>query len=350
MCTTSAGSWSDGRHYGDAVVRIGVLGAAKIAPNALVRPANAEPRASVVAVAARDPIRAEAFAEKWHIPTVHRTYQDLLDDPGIDAVYNPLPNGLHGHWTMAAIDAGKHVLCEKPFTANAEEARAVAARAQASDRVVMEAFHWRYHPMAERTIELVRSGAIGELQSVRASFCFPLLSSTDIRWALELAGGALMDAGCYPVHMVRSFVGAEPEVTSARAWLKSPGVDRLMEAELRFPGDVSGFIRASLWSRHLLAISAQVVGTDGSISLLNPLAPQYLSRLVVRDGAGRRREAISKRATYSFQMAAFCDAVEDGVAPITGVEDSVANMAVIDDIYRAAGLDPRRPSDVGGAT
>ena len=139
-------------------LRIGVLGAAKITPNAVIRPANAMSRAAVVAIAARDRRRAAEFASKHAIPTVHDTYEELVADPNVDAIYNPLPNGLHGRWTLASIEAGKHVLCEKPFTANAAEAETVAVAADASGLVVMEAFHWRYHPLADADPRARRGG------------------------------------------------------------------------------------------------------------------------------------------------------------------------------------------------
>src|SRR3954467_14408500 len=144
-------------------LRIGVLGAARIAPAALIKPASSNPSVSVDAVAARSPERAQAFATRHGIPRVHASYEELVTDPDLDAVYNPLPNGLHGRWTRAALAAGKHVLCEKPFTANAAEAREIADLGATSDRVVMEAFHYRYHPLALRIEQIIASGELGTL-------------------------------------------------------------------------------------------------------------------------------------------------------------------------------------------
>jgi predicted dehydrogenase len=333
-----------------APLRIGVLGAADIAPNAIIRPANAGTRAVVAAVAARDRTRALEFADRHGIPKVHDSYESLIDDVSLDAIYNPLPNGLHGHWTIAAVQAGKHVLCEKPFTANADEARAVASVADPTDRIVMEAFHWRYHPLATRVLEIIGDGSIGEVRSARASVSFPLFSPSDIRWQLDLAGGALMDAGCYSIHMLRHFVGGEPEVLSARAWERYPGVDRLAEARLRFPGDVAGEIRASMWSRHLLSVRVAIDGSKGRIRVMNPMAPQYLSWLRVHTASGSSfRERPPRSSTYLHQLDAFCDAVETRTKPITDTADAIANMAVIDAVYRAAGMDPREPTPVGPA-
>src|SRR5436190_23731092 len=157
-----------------APVRIGVLGAAKIAPAALIKPARKLDEIDVSAIAARDRAKAESFAAKHGIPNVHDGYQALIDDPSIDAIYNPPPNGLHGRWTIAALEAGKHVLCEKPFTANADEAEEVAAVARRTGLVVMEAFHYRYHPLAVRLVTLLRSGELGSIRHVDAWMCTPL--------------------------------------------------------------------------------------------------------------------------------------------------------------------------------
>jgi predicted dehydrogenase len=328
------------------MVRIGVLGAARIVPSALIAPARSSSTAEIVAVAARDPQRAQEFADKNGIPRVHADYQALLDDPAVEAVYNPLPNGLHGKWTLAALAAGKHVLCEKPFTANAEEAEVVAKAAAASGLVVMEAFHYRYHPLAQRMQEIVRSGELGELRHVEAQVCFPLPKFSDIRYNLGLAGGAQMDAGCYAVHMARLLGGSEPEVRSARALLHGEGVDRAMRAELKFPEGHTGTVNSSLWSiGSLLKISAKAIGSEGEMRVFNPLAPQYAHRLTVRTKGTKRVERFDKRASYAYQLDAFTDAVLNGTPFPTTPEDAIANMTVIDNIYRAAGLPLRQPAN-----
>src|SRR2546428_55411 len=184
-------------------MRIGVLGAARIAPTALLRPASVVDGVEVRAVAARDRRRAEAFAGRYGVAVVHDSYADLVADPALDAVYIPLPNGLHATWTLAAIKAGKHVLCEKPFTSNAAQARQVVEAAEGTGLVVMEAFHYRYHPMARRMEDVVHSGELGAIERVDTAMCFPLPLFSNIRYRFDLAGGALMDAGCYAVHWLR---------------------------------------------------------------------------------------------------------------------------------------------------
>ena len=324
-------------------VRIGILGAARIAPAALVRPARAVADAEVVAIAARDAGRAQAFAAKHGVPRVVSTYEELVSDPGVDAVYNPLPNGLHGRWTVAALAAGKHVLCEKPFTANAEEARSVAAAAP-DGAVVMEAFHYRYHPLFARARQLLDEGAVGTVRRIETWLCFPLPLFGDIRYDPALAGGATMDAGCYAIHMARHLAGAEPEVVSATARLRSPGVDRAMQAELRFGDATTATVTCSMWSRRLLHVGIRVTGDDGVLRVLNPSGPHIYHRLSLRGGKGRTVEHLSRRPTYEFQLEAFCRAVAGGPPPITGPADAIANMEVIDAVYRAAGLEVRRPT------
>jgi predicted dehydrogenase len=325
-------------------VQIGVLGAARIAPPALIKPARENSDVVVAAVAARDVSRAQTFAAKHGIARVHDSYEALLADPDIDAVYNPLPNGLHGKWTRAALAAGKHVLCEKPFTANAAEAREIAELAAQSDRVVMEAFHYRYHPLTLRIEEIIASGELGKLQRVEAALCFPLPRSSDIRYNYSLAGGATMDAGCYAIHMVRTFGGSTPEVVSAQPKLRDPEIDRAMTAEVRFAEGHTGRIRCSMWSARLLDISAHVVGEKGELRALNPVLPQMFHRLSVRSAAGKRVERFPRRASYAYQLDAFAGAVLRGEPVKTTPEDAIVNMTVIDAIYRAAGMPLREPS------
>ena len=238
-------------------VRIGILGAARIAPSAVIKPARNIGEAVVAAVAARDRSRADAFASKHAIPNVRDSYAALVADPEIDAIYNPLPNGLHAEWTIAALEAGKHVLCEKPFTANAKEAEAVAAVAARTGLVVMEAFHYRYHPLAQRMREIVESGELGTIRRVETALCFPLPKFSDIRYQYDLAGGATMDVGTYTVHMARLLGCEEPEVVSAEAKLRTPDVDRAMRAELTFPSGHTGRITCSMWSKWVLQTYAR---------------------------------------------------------------------------------------------
>jgi predicted dehydrogenase len=360
-------------------VRIGTLGAARITPAALIKPARHVPDVMVSAVAARDPDRARQFAAKHGIPVVHASYDALIDDPGIDAIYNPLPNSLHALWTLRAIEAGKHVLCEKPFTSNAAEAERVAAAAKGSGLVVMEAFHYRYHPLARRMLDVVAGpdtgqvvtgpggqvvagpggqvvagadavaepgpvagqGAAGELGALRyleAWVCSPLPRFSDIRYSFDLAGGATMDVGCYAINCLRLLGPGEPQVVEARAKLHGPYVDRAMTASFRFPGGATGRMTASLWSSQVLRISVKAVGDRGVLRVLNFLAPQVYNRLTVSANGYTRHERVRGEATYTYQLRAFAAAVLRREQVITTPDDAVATMTIIDDVYRAAGL------------
>jgi predicted dehydrogenase len=318
-------------------LRIGILGAARIAPSAIIRPARGLSEVQVVAVAARDLRRAQRFAAKHGIARALAGYEALIADPGVDAIYNPLPNSLHARWTLAALAAGKHVLCEKPFTANAREAEDVAAAAERAGRVVMEAFHYRYHPLAERMRNIAQGGELGRLRHVEVWNCFPLPFFSNIRYQYSLAGGATMDAGCYAVHMAR-LVGGEPRVVSAKAKLLNPDVDRAMTAELEYPAGHNGRIVCSMWSTALVRMTLRVVGEAGEMSVLNPLMPQIIHRLAVTVGGKKRVEHLDRRASYSYQLEAFASAVLRGSPNLTPPSDSVGNMRVIDAIYRAAGM------------
>ncbi|WP_431236987.1 Gfo/Idh/MocA family protein [Mycolicibacterium aichiense] len=322
-------------------VRIGILGAARIAANALIKPAKDNSEVVVAAVAARDASRAQEFAAKHGIAGVHDSYEALIDDPDVDAVYNPLPNSLHGKWTRAALKAGKHVLCEKPFTANAAEAREIADLAAESDRVVMEGFHYRYHPFAARVEQIIASGELGTVERVEAASCFWLPKFSDFRYDFALGGGSLMDLGCYAVDMVRTFGGSTPEVVSAQAKLRGSQIDRAMTAELRFPEGHTGRVHCAMWAKDLPHFTAKIVGTRGELRL-NPLIP--FQRFSVRSADGKRVERFPARATYAYQLEAFAAAVLRGEPVKTTPEEAVQNMTVIDGIYRAAGLSVRNPS------
>ena len=318
------------------MLRIGVLGAARIAPPAIVRPARTVDEAAVTAVAARDPQRAKAFADKHRIERTLPSYQAVLDDPDIDAVYNPLPNGLHAEWTLRALEAGKHVLCEKPFTSNAAEAQTVADAAAASGLVVMEAFHYRYHPLAARMVEAVEQ--LGEIRSVSAALCFPLPKFSDIRYDYALGGGAMMDAGVYPLTCLRLLGPSEPTVVRAVAKKRSPQIDRAMSADFSFDGGATGHLDASMWSSKLLKIQARVEGSRGSMKVFNFVAPHMRNKLTLTVDGKTTKETVEGETTYTHQLRAFCGAVLRGEPFPTTPEDAVRTMTLVDQIYTAAGM------------
>lgn len=322
-------------------LKIGVLGAARITPMALVRPARRVSEVAVVAVAARDVRRAEAFARRHGIPRVHATYEALLADPEIEAVYNPLPNSHHLPWTIRALEAGKHVLCEKPLAANAADAEAMADAAGRCGRVLMEAFHWRYHPLAARMKEITDSGELGRIRHIEAHFCIPLWIPGDIRYRLDLAGGATMDTGCYAASIVRFLAGTEPWVLRAEARELSSGIDRYMAADLQFEDGRTGRITCALLSAVIFRARAWVFGDGGEMAVLNPIVPHFFHRLRIATSRGVRSERVRGEATYVHQLRAFVAGVRGEPVP-TDAAHGVANMRVIDEIYRKAGMEPRR--------
>ncbi len=328
----------------NAPLRIGILGAARITPMALIAPARKTSGAIVTAVAARSRDRAASFAQRHAIPVVHDSYEDLLADGAVDVVYNPLPNGLHGVWSTRALEAGKAVLCEKPLAANAEEASAMVAAAETTGNRLVEAFHYRYHPLVSRVLEIIASGEIGEPRHYEASFVVPIFRGNDIRYNFRLAGGATMDLGCYPIHLIRTLAGAEPTVESAEAVEGPANVDRSMEVRFRFDDGRSARVSCSMWSTKLLRASATVEGSEGAIDILNPVAPHIYNRVRVRRGSTARSERVRGPATYTMQLRAVVDALRSGQPTLTEGEDSIANMRVIDAVYGAAGLPLRQPT------
>jgi predicted dehydrogenase len=325
-------------------LRIGILGAARIAATAIVAPARLS-GARLVAVAARDRARAEAFAAANGVERVLDGYADVLTDPEVEAVYNPLANGLHGPWNLAAVAAGKHVLSEKPFASNAEEAEQVRDAAERAGVVAADGLHWLYHPLAERVLELLTSGELGRLARVEAIMHIPAPPPEDPRWSLALAGGALMDVGCYALHAHRVLApwgGGEPELAAARGRERPgvAGVDEWAEADLVYPSGASGVARCRMAGEGE-QMSLLVTGTRGEVIAPNFALPQADDRLVVRTDAGERVERLGTRPSYAYQLDAFTAAVRTGAPMPTDADDAVATMRLIDRCYTAIGMGPR---------
>jgi predicted dehydrogenase len=295
----------------------------------------------VETVAARDPERASQFARRFGIPRAAKGYAELVADSAIDAVYVALPNSLHAEWSIRALEAGKHVLCEKPMACNTAEAQRMADAAARTGRLLAEAFHYRHHPMLLRMKEIVAGGELGELLHVEAHFCTPLWRRWDIRYRYELGGGATMDLGCYCINLIRFLAGAEPEVVAARARLASPQVDRFMEADFRFASGATARMTCSLWSRVLLRTWAAARGTKGELRVWMPFQPHRFHRLNARIGGASRVEQFSREPSYVWQLRAFAAAARGGAPITTTAADGVANMRVIDAVYAKAGLNIR---------
>jgi predicted dehydrogenase len=323
-------------------LRLGILGAARIAPSTIITPAADLQDVEVRVVAARDPRRARTFATAHAIPHVAAGYRELLARTDIDAVYVALPLALHHPWTLAALRAGKHVLCEKPLAASAAQAAELAAAAEAAGLVLCEAAHWRFHPLADRVLDLLASGRLGPVRRVEAWFTTSITDPADIRFSRDLAGGAMMDLGVYPVHWARTFVGAEPVVRSAHAVERHAGVDVEMTGELVFPSGVTARVHASMAAGPRFSAGVRIECERGSLGVDNPLAPQLGNRITVRpDGAPASEEQVPGESSYLYQLSAFAAAVRTGAPlPMNG-EDPVGTLRVLDALYRLAGLPPR---------
>jgi predicted dehydrogenase len=327
-------------------LRIGVLGTARISAAALLAPTASAPEVTVAAVAARDWSRAQAYAERHQIPVAYGGYDDLLADPDIDAVYNPLPNSLHGPWTLRAVAAGKHVLCEKPFASNAPEAARVADAAAASGLVVMEAMHYRYHPLIGRLRDLVTE--LGPVRHIGCWTSFAIENPDDIRYDYELAGGALMDGGCYAIDCIRLLGDGEPVVTGALAdpWLPAepPGAvaDRATAVRLAFPDGSTAWFESAFTLDGEFRADLHVSCEHGKVWLQDFIRAHRGHLVAVRDGSVIADERGTEPTTFAYQLRAFARAVAGGSGQVpTSAAHAVGTMAVIDDAYRAAELLPR---------
>lgn len=321
-------------------LRFGVLGAARIAPKALVDPVALIDTAVVTRVAARDVSRAEAFADENGVDAVSASYDHLVTADDVDVVYNPLPMNLHHGWTIKALRAGKHVLCEKPFASNAEEAVEMVAVAKEEGLILGEAFHHWYHPMFQRIVDVIASGVIGTVQRAEGYFNISI-PQPDIRWDYETSGGSLMDLGCYSMIWVRHSVGEEPSVVEAGATEGPDKIDGDMWAELEFPSGATGRIESSMVNNGPQDIRLEVIGSEGSITAVNPLSPQSGNSLTIRSKNGITTGEVLAGSTYEHMVRAFCDHVTHGTPFPTQGDDSIDNMAAIDAVYIAAGL-PKR--------
>ncbi|WP_122089495.1 Gfo/Idh/MocA family protein [Halalkalicoccus subterraneus] len=315
-------------------MEFGVLSTAGIARKAFLPAVEASDHA-VGAIASRDGERARSVAEEYAIPRHYGSYEALLEDEGIDAVYVPLPNGLHAEWTRAAADAGLDVLCEKPLAADAAEARAVVEHCRDRDVTLMEGFMYRYHPRTERAVELAREELEG-VHSMSATFKFPLDDPGDVRLSPELAGGSLMDVGCYPVSVARLFLG-EPERAFASAHdSRNAGVDTDLAGVLEFGDGASARIASGFDSQ--LVQRYRVEGENGWIEVEDAFdAPtEKETKLTYRVDGREGTETFDPVDQFRLEVEQFASAAESGDPPRTGGEEAVANMEAIDALAESA--------------
>jgi predicted dehydrogenase len=310
-------------------------------------------RSMAVAVGSRQKLSAQEFARSHSVPTAYGSYESLVADEQVDAIYNSLPNSLHADWTIRALKAGKHVLCEKPVAMNAADAERMFDAAQKTGRVLMEAFMYRSHPQTLALVETVRSGAIGQLRLIRTSFCYRTRKiEGNVRFVRQLGGGGLMDIGCYCVSFARLFAGAEPSAIHAVAKFHATGVDELAAGTLVFP---NGVISSFTCGMSVQADNtAYLCGDEGFIEVPVPWKPAAdSSKFIVTRGfepkmdkpgstAPPPREVRNIAATgdlYGMEADDFASAVIDGQQPQVSREDSIGNMRVLDEMRRQIGLE-----------
>jgi predicted dehydrogenase len=294
--------------------------------------AHASDKIDLVAVASRDRARAEAYAREWEIPRAYGSYEELLADPDLEAVYISLPNTLHAEWSIKALEAGKHVLCEKPFTRHPEEVEASFDAAERHGRLLSEAFMYRHNPQTAKLVELVHAGTIGELRLIRSTFSYGLYDEENIRLRTDVEGGALMDVGCYNVSGSR-LLGGEPERVWGEAWYGPSGTDWVFTATLRFPGDVIAVFDGgtALVERDEL----EAVGSEGSLYLDDPWHCNVPVIEVRRDGKVERIE-LDPVDSYRLELENVSDAIRGEAELLLGREDAVAQARTLEALHRSA--------------
>lgn len=321
-------------------LRLGILSTAGINTMAIFNVIKKVDGFRLQAVASRDSAAAEKYANERGIPQSYGNYQDILDLPYIDAVYIPLPNSMHAEWAIKALQAGKHVLCEKPMAVSVGEAKALIEAQKKTGNVLMEAFHYRYHPLALKVVEMVREGQLGDVMEVSASLCTWLPGSKHIRYSKELKGGALWDLGCYTVDAVRWIADCdEAKVTSAEMKMMHTGADHTAKAELQFTNGIKATIHVTF--NHLFPIELRVKGTRGSLWVLSPFMPVVpagkklrlpVYQMWLRKGGFLKPYVFPSQPTYYYQLCAFRDAILAEQQPVTTPEACLANTKIIEAI------------------
>jgi predicted dehydrogenase len=324
-------------------LRWGILSTANIGRVAVIPAIQASANGEVVAVGSRDEARARAFGELAKIPGRHGSYQALLDDPAVEAVYLPLPNNLHREWTIRAAERGKHVLCEKPLALSAAESHEMEQAASVNHVKLMEAFMYRFHPRTERLVDMVRTGSVGQLRAIRSAFTFRLTRPNNIRLDPTLGGGALMDVGCYCVNVSRTIAGMEPEEVQAWATWGPTGVDVELAGALRFPGGVVAQFDCALSMER--REWCEVAGTDASLRVAAAYLPGT-DEVAIKEHRGRAptiEHRVAGADEYRLMVEHFADAVLHDRAVRYPAAEAAANMRVIDALYRSA-RDGGRPT------
>jgi predicted dehydrogenase len=312
-------------------VRFGILSTAHI--NRLLIPgAHASDKVELIAVASREQSKAEAYAREWGIERAYGSYDALLDDPDVEAVYISLPNTLHCEWSIKAVEAGKHVLCEKPLSRHTADVEQAFDAAESSGRLLTEAFMYRHNPQTTRLVELVHEGAIGELRLVRSAFSYSLYDAENIRLRADVEGGSLMDVGCYCVSGSR-LLGGEPESVFGQAYVGPSGTDWVFAGTMRFPGDVLAQFDCgtALPERDEL----EVIGSEGSLFLDDPWHCRTPVIELRRDDKVERIE-LDAVDSYRLELENLSDAIRGDAALLLGRDDAVGQARALEALHRSA--------------
>jgi D-xylose 1-dehydrogenase (NADP+, D-xylono-1,5-lactone-forming) len=312
-------------------VRWGILSTAHI-NRLVIPPAQESPKVDLVAVASRDQQNAEEYAREWGIPRSYGTYEELLEDPDVEAIYNPLPNSMHVEWSLRALEAGKHVLVEKPLSRRAAGVEELFDAAERADLLVMEAFMYRHNPQTSKLVELVEGGAIGTLQNIRATFGFLLHDEENVRLRSDVEGGALMDVGCYCVSSSR-LLGGEPERVYGEQVVGPTGVDVRFHGTMRFPGDVVGQFDCGF--RMPTRDELEAIGDKASLFLDDPFHART-PVIEVRSDSGTERIELEPADSYRLELENLSDAIRGQGTPLLGREDAVWQARTIEALYRSA--------------
>jgi predicted dehydrogenase len=308
------------------VLNWGLLSTARI-NRALIKPLRASGRNQLAAVASRTQSSAEAYAREWKISRAHGSYEALLADPDIDVIYNPLPNHLHAEWTIKAVEAGKHVLCEKPLALSVEEVDAIQAAARKHGRVVAEAFMYRHHPQTLRVQELVKDGSLGDLRLIRGSFTYVLSREGDVRLDPEMGGGSIWDVGCYPISYARSVVGANPLEVFGWQVTGPTGIDLTFVGQMRFDGDIhTQFDSSFAIPFHSFM---EIVGSEGTLNVPRPFKPETDEKIYLTRGDKTETIKIKGQELYIGEVEDMADAILLGRQPRISLDDSRAHVAMI---------------------
>ena len=316
------------------VLNWGLLSTARI-NRALIPPLRASKRNQLLAVASRTQESAETYAREWKIPHAHGTYEALLADPEIDVVYIPLPNHLHAEWTIKAVEAGKHVLCEKPLALTVDEVNAIEAAARQHRRVVAEAFMYRHHPQTLKVQELVNNGSLGDLKLIRGSFTYVLSRDGDVRLDPAMGGGSIWDVGCYPISYARTVVGSNPLEVFGWQVTGPTGIDETFVGQMRFEGDVLAQFDSSFAIPFHTFM--EIVGSEGSLNIPRPFKPETDEKIYLTRGDKTETLKIKGESLYIGEVEDMADAILLGREPRISLEDSRANVAVICALLDSAG-------------